>query len=129
MSGAGRVVSSGSELESHADGLGTVSSLSSSLLSKVRSPLILFPPPELTSRDHSATWIFMHTRRLYPGSGLRLANELQPGSARPYHLPHPPLCPTFFPFIDKRWTQSRSVTIRGPRLCRRCLEELAMTLS
>ena len=37
-------------------------------------------PPELTSRDHSATSTFIHTRRLYQGPGLPPSNAV---------LPHP----------------------------------------
>ncbi|KAH9010724.1 hypothetical protein EDB85DRAFT_2048335, partial [Lactarius pseudohatsudake] len=55
---------------------------------------------ELTSPDHSATWTFLHTRRLYQGPGLPLTRELPPRPARSYNLPLLPLSPTLLPLQD-----------------------------
>jgi len=71
------------------------------------------------------SWPAPVERRATPPSCRRttLTRELPPGSARPHHLPFPPPSPTFLPSVNRLRKWARPNTIRGPRLCRRCLEE------
>ncbi|KAH9002871.1 hypothetical protein EDB84DRAFT_315518 [Lactarius hengduanensis] len=96
MSGAGRVISQGGELESRADG-------PLSWYSIIAVELVAIE--ELTSRDHSATST-LYTPPSLPGSWPTLTRELPPGPAQLYRLPLPPLCPTFFPFVNQRCNSS-----------------------
>lgn len=48
-------------------------------------------PTELTSRDHSATSTFLHTRRFFQGPGLPPSNAVQP-----HPLPGDPPVPTHY---------------------------------
>jgi hypothetical protein len=83
---AGDAITGKMELESRADtglGLGIIAvelvaiegrPFQSLLCSYCQTHL----PPELTSRDHSATSTFIHTRRLYQGPGLPPSNAVLP---------------------------------------------------
>ncbi|KAH9016617.1 hypothetical protein EDB85DRAFT_1976503, partial [Lactarius pseudohatsudake] len=75
---------------------------------------------ELTSQDHSATWTFLHTRRLYQGPGLPLTRR-GPTVGPNFPIPRTPTTflfrlslPPFFPSVNGLWKQVRSNTIRGP---------------
>lgn len=85
------------------------------------NPVSVYPsldiPPELTSRDHSATSTFYHTRRLFQGPGLPPSNSVDahpPAGAPPlpthyyyarkgmttflFRFPLPPSCPSSINF-------------------------------